>query len=58
MLYKAQAEINALIAEAEAETKELHVLHVQPEGNTTNPVRNDHVICPYGRIVNVLSSVA
>ncbi len=43
VLYKAQAEINVLIAEAEAtEAKESHML--QPEGNTTNttnPTPND-----------------
>ncbi len=35
MLYKAQAEINALIAEAEAETIESHLVLPQPECNTS-----------------------
>jgi hypothetical protein len=37
VLYKAQAELHALIAEAEAETKESHVVQVQLQGNTNNP---------------------
>ena len=35
MLYRAQAELHALIAEAEAETIESHLVLPQPECNTT-----------------------